>query len=237
MVVSGNKSGSFFLVFILGIKVKSQLLCSPSQFPITKSPTFVALISWVVNEGSLKRSNRGRNKTKQQVKLNPYETHNRKGIFRSNERAQPTPSSPLDTFSAFLTHRVSLESLVRRDYEASKGASLFWQHRAFWFQMRQVFENRSACQCSRLPSSSRSAAAEADQMAGAVSQRAKDFPGATPLRKFEDAGTGLPSETCKCHQLGVADAKKRLKTAPSGHGLGFLGHRLEVWNKVAEAPV
>ncbi|KAK1333127.1 hypothetical protein QTO34_006664 [Cnephaeus nilssonii] len=49
-------------------------------------------------------------------------------------------------------------------------------------------------------------------MAGAVSQRPKDFPGATPLRKFEDAGTGLPSETCKCHQPGVADAKRRLKT-------------------------
>ncbi|ELK36105.1 Ferritin light chain [Myotis davidii] len=49
-------------------------------------------------------------------------------------------------------------------------------------------------------------------MAGAVSQRPKDFPGAAPLRKFEDVGTGLPSETCKCHQPGVADAKRRLKT-------------------------
>lgn len=49
-------------------------------------------------------------------------------------------------------------------------------------------------------------------MAGAVSQRPKDFPGAAPPRKLEDVSAGLPSETCKCHQPGVADAKRRLQT-------------------------
>lgn len=59
-------------------------------------------------------------------------------------------------------------------------------------------------------------------------ERLEDFPGATPLQKFEDAGTGLPSETCECHQLGVADAKSQSEnSSPSGNGLGFLGHRLE----------
>lgn len=65
-------------------------------------------------------------------------------------------------------------------------------------------------------------------MAGTVSQRLEDFPGATPLPESEDVGTGLPSETCECHQLGVADAKSQPENrSPSGDGLGFLGHRLE----------
>lgn len=63
---------------------------------------------------------------------------------------------------------------------------------------------------------------------GCQPKRLEDFPGVTPLQKFEDAGTGLPSETCECHQLGVADAKSQSEnSSPSGNGLGFLGHRLE----------
>lgn len=84
------------------------------------------------------------------------------------------------------------------------------------------------CWRSRLESSNSSTADEVHQMVGAVSQRLEDFPGATPLQKFEDVGTGLPSETCECHQLGVADAKSQSENrSPSGNGLGFLGHRLE----------
>lgn len=84
------------------------------------------------------------------------------------------------------------------------------------------------CWRSRLESSSSSTADEVHQMVGAVSQSLEDFPGATPLQKFEDVGTGLPSEMCECHQLGVADAKSQSENrSPSGNGLGFLGHRLE----------
>lgn len=67
------------------------------------------------------------------------------------------------------------------------------------------------CQCSRLESSGSSAAAEADQMVGAVSQRPKDFPGATPLRKFEDVGTGLSSET-QVSPAGSGRCQRQLKT-------------------------
>lgn len=83
------------------------------------------------------------------------------------------------------------------------------------------------CWRSRL-NSSRSSADKVHQMVRPVSQRLEDFPGATPLQKSEDVGTGLPSEMCECHQLGVADARSLWENrSPSGHGLGFLGRRLE----------
>ena len=82
----------------------------------------------------------------------------------------------------------------------------------FDFRFCKLSRTDTVCSCPRLEASGSSAADEACQMVGAVSQGPKDFPGAAPLRKFEDVGTGLPSETCKCHQPGVADAKRRLKT-------------------------
>jgi hypothetical protein len=83
----------------------------------------------VVNEGSL-RVRADRRRMKEKVKSNPTLQNRRKSSSATREISPPSPRSPSDTFSSFLTHRVSLGSLVRRDYEAGEGASLFWQQGA-----------------------------------------------------------------------------------------------------------
>lgn len=63
----------------------------------------------------------------------------------------------------------------------------------------------------------------------ALSARAsRTFLGLHLSRSLKMWGQVCLSETCECHQLGVADAKSRSENrSPSGNGLGFLGHRLE----------
>lgn len=60
--------------------------------------------------------------------------------------------------------------------------------RHFDFRSCKSLRTDSACLCSRLESSNNSAADEVDWVIGAVSQRLKDLPGTTPLRKSEDVG-------------------------------------------------
>lgn len=108
--------------------------------------------------------------------------------------------------------------------------AFFGSRDTLWFQMLKLLEKTPPCAgvLGWSPATVRPQM-KCFRWSGAVRQSLEDFPGATPLQKFEDVETGLPfGKTCECHQLGVADAKSRSENrSPSGNGLGFLGHRLE----------
>lgn len=86
----------------------------------------VELIPWVVNEGSLKvRADRGRNRKSTTESLTITSVVKQEEIFRSKKRNLPTPRSPSDTFSSFLTHWVSLGKPGEKGLGSRQGSQPF----------------------------------------------------------------------------------------------------------------